>query len=802
MYKVFETLDELYKEIEEDKNWTGAESALRNRYPLRFVLFENFSDFNEFVLECSNHNVYVQGIDKWMADEYDDQLITYSQLAMRFEEYVKSLPANDFVIAPFSEVARFYDNGKYAEFDSLLQTIRLIQSPEEAQRGHQRIYVPIIGMQGKVSKFKDDPNIHIWEYHSTTIGKNYKLILSKSTYGVKGLSGKYTICSNIRQWIDLWKDGYLVHQQIICTSQTLYNNAQNAQPDNAFEYVRCSNAYEFLKDGIGLKVGEYVTSEEDADYWEKLSQYIDVEDFDFEQFVNREFNSYNLTETGSFVENWFECKDDFSRWLLKIYYLQHVGEETYLSKALRKSTSLSTSELFSLLATLAFDEAINEKELRARCFLLKLAAKHNVQITEWAERKVKAKLMAIAADPERGHFLAMKYISPLTISEKCLMIEWLGKGYIEREMVKDIFPSLYDYASNFRLQLNEGNMWVNEYFEEYRKSKLACSFSAQLVEYLKERNSSEVTFDSWRSRFKTIKTLMNNRSDVDVYYWIDGLGVDWIPFISKTIVRHQLDGVFLNEIHICTAELPTTTMVNKSKLEELSPGISKIGDLDHYAHSQKEYPLYIIEEMQIVEKAIRQILSQYNGKKIAFVSDHGLSYLACLGKGLNIAGIEANHGGRCANITDGKAVKDNNYIILEDGKTLCSLTHNSLTSKTPNGQGAHGGATPEEVLVPIIIVSSQKNASNISAKLLDNDISANSPIVKYIIKGVSSIDTPTVGYNGVTYSLRRTKGDTFESERLNLVATASKIVLKIGDYKQTDSLNINIGVQEDDLFGF
>ena len=26
-----------------------------------------------------------------MADEYDDQLITYSQLAMRFEEYVKSL---------------------------------------------------------------------------------------------------------------------------------------------------------------------------------------------------------------------------------------------------------------------------------------------------------------------------------------------------------------------------------------------------------------------------------------------------------------------------------------------------------------------------------------------------------------------------------------------------------------------------------------------------------------------------------------------------------------------------------------
>ena len=802
MYKVFETLDELYKEIEEDKNWTGAESALRNRYPLRFVLFEKFSDFNEFVLECSNHNVYVQGIDKWMADEYDDHLITYSQLATHFEEYVKSLPVNDFVIAPFSEVARFYDNEKYAEFDSLLKTIRLIESPEESQREHQRIYVPIIGMQGKISKFKNDPNTHIWEYHSATLAKNYKLILVKSTYGVKGLSGKYTVCSNIRQWIELWKDGNQVQQQIICMSRALYNNAQNAQPDNAFEYVICRNAYEFLKDGLGLKVCVDVTSEEDADYWERLSQYIDVEDFDFEQFVNRKFNTYNLTETNSFVENWFECKDDFSRWLLKIYYLQHVGEETYLSKALRKSTSLSTSELFSLLATLAFDEAISEKELRVRCLLLKVAAKQNVQITEWAERKVKAKLMAIAADPERGHFLAMKYMSPLTLSEKCLMIEWLGQGAIQREMVKDLFPSLYDYTSNFGLQMTEGNMWVNEYFEEYVKSKLACCVTTLLKMCMEERNANEVTFDSWKSRFKTVKTLMNSRSDIDVYYWMDGLGVDWIPFITKVIERHKLDGIFLNEIHICTAEIPTTTAVNKTKLEELSPSISKIGDIDHYAHSQKEYPEYIIDEMQMVENAINKVLAQYNGKKIAFVSDHGLSYLACLGKGLNIAGIEANHGGRCARWIEGKALKDEKYIVLEDGKTICSLTHNSLTSKTPNGQGAHGGVTPEEILVPVVIVSSQKNASNISAKLLEHDISATSPLVKYIIKGISSIDVPTVIYNDVAYSLYRTKGDVFESERLNLVATSSKIVLRIGNYKQTDSLNINIGVQEEDLFGF
>ena len=195
MYKVFSSIDDLYREMEADKHWTGAESSVRDRYPVRFVLFENFSDFADFVEVCQDHDVYVQSIEKWMAEGQDDQLLTYSQLAEKFKAYIKSLPAHDFVIAPFSEIARFYDNVHYAEFDSLFKTIRLIQSPEEAQRGHQRIYVPLIGMQGKVSKYKNDANVHVWEYLSKTEGDNYRLVLTRgTTYGVQGLAEKYTLC--------------------------------------------------------------------------------------------------------------------------------------------------------------------------------------------------------------------------------------------------------------------------------------------------------------------------------------------------------------------------------------------------------------------------------------------------------------------------------------------------------------------------------------------------------------------------------------------------------------------------------
>ena len=805
MYKEFGSLEDLYQEIETDKNWTGAESSLRNRYPIRFVLFENFGDFGEFVQVCQDHDVYVQSIEKWMKEGQDDKLITYSQLAALFESYIKSLPANDFVIAPFSEITRFYDNMRYAEFDSLLKTIRLIQSPEEAQSGHQRIYVPIIGMQSKVSKFKDDPNIHIWEYHSGTEYDNYHLILTNgTTYGVKGLEERYTLCEDLRHWIALWKNvGAKIKPQIICTSKCIFANSDNAQPDNAFKYTVCNNAFEFLTEGLGINLGKLSLREEDMPYWEELASCIDVTDFDFDVFVNQRFNTLNLNDENAFVQTWFEYKDTFSRWLLKTYFVWKSGERSYLIRVLENVTSLSTSDLFSQIATHIFDEPLDEASIGQRLSLLKEAKRQHVQIKSLAEQKVKAKLSAMAADPERGPLFAMKYMSPLTLSEQCLMVEWVGQGKVEKNDIKNLFPELYAYLLPSSIKTGKGNGWTNEYFQEYCLSKVGNQETGSLAKKLKELNGSQVSFETWRDGFKTVKILMHNRQDIDIYYWIDGLGVDWIPFMTQVIDKHKADGVFLNEIYVAASELPTVTSVNKTKLDELANGkLEKIGDVDKFAHTQKTYPAYLVEEFRIVEDAISKVLSLYNGKKIAFVSDHGISYMAQFGVGLNLAGVETDHAGRCGHWLKGSAQTDNNYIVLDDGQTLCSLNNNSLSAKTPMGQGAHGGATPEEVLVPIIIVSNQKNANAYSAKLQSSEIVASSPVLRYTIKGLSSIDTPFVTYNDVDYALHNIGGDVYESERLNLVNTSTRIILHIGDFKQTDNLSINTGAQEDDLFGF
>lgn len=110
--------------------------------------------------------------------------------------------------------------------------------------------------------------------------------------------------------------------------------------------------------------------------------------------------------------------------------------------------------------------------------------------------------------------------------------------------------------------------------------------------------------------------MLNERKDIDVFYWIDGLGIDWIPFIMQLVEQYQSEGIFLNEIMIARSLLPSKTENNKADLLKLANGeLSKKGDLDSFAHKLTSYPKYIIEEMRIVESAVREIISEHAGKR-------------------------------------------------------------------------------------------------------------------------------------------------------------------------------------------
>ena len=345
--------------------------------------------------------------------------------------------------------------------------------------------------------------------------------------------------------------------------------------------------------------------------------------------------------------------------------------------------------------------------------------------------------------------------------------------------------------------------------DKYKEAKVRNIYSDEVKAYIQTKNKNHVEHFKWANKFSTTRTLLSMRSDIQCYLWIDGLGVDWIPFISQIVKEHESEGYYLNEVYVATAKVPTRTNINKADIQVLSGGLfEKTGDLDEIAHTCRAYPKFVIDDLETVRKAIRKFLIEHPGMKIAIVSDHGISYLSQLLPGYNLKGYKSDHYGRIAETTvQSKAsiVIDDKYDIINmpDNKTicLCALKHESLMAKIPEGMGCHGGCTPEEQLVPVMIVSPEKNVATWRASLKSFEIEEANPIVVYEIVGLDSTQTPFVEYNNKNYALNA-KGCVFTSERLPLVKDVTMVKLRIGTWEREDTFTIKMAVEEDDLFDF
>ena len=134
-----ENIAQLIELVKEDKLTQNASTYLRDRYPIRFVLFDNFNDSFEFVSQLMDCGCILKSVEDWVDPDYPDIMLTYNDLSRRIKNFIQNetLPSNDYVIAPFSELARFYDNNERKTFESLLRTIKGIESTSEAWNNHQ-----------------------------------------------------------------------------------------------------------------------------------------------------------------------------------------------------------------------------------------------------------------------------------------------------------------------------------------------------------------------------------------------------------------------------------------------------------------------------------------------------------------------------------------------------------------------------------------------------------------------------------------------------------------------------------------
>ena len=796
----FTHFEDLLRFVKADKELSGVNAGTANRFPVRFVLFDNFQDSYRFISYIQEQGCHFKNVNDWLDSDYPDTILTYSELSNSILSYASSYN-EDCIITPFSELARFYNNERSAkEFDALVKTIKGIENNSQAVAKNRRIYIPIVGLEGKMSLFEKDSQCTVWYLKNADKSLTYDLILTNGTsYGINDLS-MFNVAHSVYEWLNVWKAQPAVKPLIICTSPAIFANAQYAQPDNAFNFITCSSAFEFLANGLKLDFGEIEYKSTDERYWQRLAQEItDIKSFSFERFFNSYFHIDNLADYNVFLKTWFECSDDFEKWLLTTYYNEKFCQKGYICQAIKKVRGYTNNDFFTAIALVVFSLDNSYDYVGERLICLQSAKEHNVLLSQETETSLRDELVKLAE--KNGHSTAICYFSALTKTEKLLAIEWYAQGCITKNSLKSFFPELFNYLEP---NIGTSQTWINSYFDDYKQAKLTNRYSVEIDNHIKERNGSVSSFNDWYQQLKTTKTILSGRSDIEVFYWIDGLGVDWIPYFQKYLGKKQKDGVYLNEVHIARSIYPTTTEINKKALYELSHDtLKKCGDLDFHAHQNtNKFPSYILEEFEIINKAIETIVSEYNGKKIAIVSDHGITALSQYCNGLNLAGYKSDHGGRLAIKESGKTNADDNYVICDDGKTICALKHNSLCAKIPFGQSAHGGCTPEEILVPIFVISSKKESVQWTATLQTKTISESNPIVRYLIKGITAVNMPSIVYDGRQYDLNICDDNIYQSEKITLSKSATFVELVIGDKKQTDSIEVILGAEEDDLLDF
>ena len=802
MYSTFNTLDSLFERLRYDKEANGANSSTLNRYPIRFVLFDNFNDQYEFIWRMvTDRGVVHESIANWINPDYPDILITHQTLANKLDYFIRGLNGEDKVVTQFSEIARFYDNVDRKEFDTLIKTIKAFESTDIAWSKHQRIYIPIVGLEAKMSTFKEDTQVTIWYMHNEEADSNQRLILTnKTSYGVNIGTKYFAHVDSVASWTQLWKnEDERIKPNILCESETLFTYGEYAKPDNAFNIYRCHSVHDFLTKGLQLHI-DIVYNDTHQEYWEEFAKEIDLDTkFDFEKFVFKHFSVIEISTVSTFLKLWFEYIDSYSRWLLANYYSLHYPD-SIIARSLNKMDLYIDQEL---LTNIALDFTSDPEEIESRRYILNEAAARNLILDEETTSKLVTKLERIAES--EGYSEAIRFFTKITSREKELAIFWIGDKKISSKDVKDFYPELFSYLQATDSLTQPEAEWAVKYIDTYKASKIADTISEESSKQVIEFNGNAISFTTWYQRFKTTRSILSSRKDIDVYFWIDGLGIDWISLISDLIKQHNKKNIFLNEVLIARSLLPTTTEINKADLVKMIPESAtfiKVGNIDAMAHrNQNTYPNYIVNEIAEVTRAINEVINKYAGKKVAIISDHGLSYLPQRSIGLKLGGYDYHHFGRYATIKKGNITADNNYYPLEDGKTICSLNYNSVGNKINTGQGAHGGCTPEEVLVPIFIISSSPNAKHWKVKLLSEEVIATDPRLRVRIIGVNENECPKLQYNGRIYNIIKAEDGTFISERItNLDPDVTDFTIKIGETSEVIKLNINTGSTIEDQF--
>ena len=790
-------IEALKQKIAEDKEKSA--NSYR-RYPVRFLFMEmnnNTQDeiedlvksFDGELLELSDYIM-----------KKDDGWMTKSRFIQIIKKYTS--PVKDTFVVGFSELIRFFSK---KEIESTVLSLFDIENssiidPKSAQR---RIYFICFSMVDNVQKvlqnsFARKELINPFINSDYEMSGEYREICFVSKDYAANIQ-KNKITTSV-EWIGLWRHAEIIDFSvpIWCCSDSLFQWHRKASPDNAFQIDVVTNTKDYLQKAYTLDV-DFPYEIHEAVNWNRLR----------DEYVKNtpgksigDFVTYSLgidaNSTCALAGKMLTTDSAYERWLIKRYVESYLNN-TFLAKVFKVLKTSSKKELVITIWQQGY--WINDADLlKERIEVIKELNKYagsippEKEIQEAIYDGVKKELSletplidknglclmeiskstGMELEDLKARLLSyyLKIFKPaftgLSSKEKEFVINLYANGILDKAEVQTVYPPLYMYlfsqVENRILEKDEFKF----YLQAYRDSKVMGADNSYLQEYYGNGCANATNLYGMYYAIQRQETAIAPYIDNSDIYILDGVGAEYLPFMVELLKQNGYDTELCD---YAACHLPSITEVNKDYLSAV-PYREWFLDFDQEVIHGEFYrtATNLRKAFDILKEKIRDITIESSGKRIVITADHGATARARWtnsAKKYNFA--SSDHEGRCCKVATKSDYDDTiDYIVYEDEikpgtPYIISLSDQSLYNR-PKFED-HGGATIEEVLVPVIVAVPQGALSSITYKVLDEklEVSGLDKMVSFVIIPDPDEESYVIEANGTKHELKK-KGTTYSAK--------------------------------------
>lgn len=695
------TIEEIQKKIDEERR-------IKSRYPLRVIFCEDLVEYRNLItqLTTSCDKILCMG-DFCAADDVHPRFRKIERLLEKDQgQQILLLSVGEYLRIAVKRECETLENAQFEPF----------WSKQYSSDSNTRVYIPLFLCKDLfyriVGEVNERQKIFIWELDSKNTSALYRLsVYSNRFSNIKNMDA----VDGLKKWFYEWSDKLSGGDATLITSQ--YKDCEESF--GRMSVVVVENPYNYLcKDYPELSV--ISEGALNPDTWAAL--YSDLQNYN--SIEDAVLNSVNLQQfDSSIIAAHWDGLGDLSKNYVWIWYQINTPTD-YVGTIIHKLLPAELDNLGNHIANdiLPYVDSKPDWLKERRGIMTGMrntvpSIKFFGELDKYVPKQV-FELLTGTSQEERVYIIKT-------------VCRWLRTGgdisdsYEEIiNSIKNIYPELAWYMET----PEEVYGAYGDYFTWYKKKKIINRPVDQPINY--------PDFEALSSRY----SVMKKYKELDCQaFWIDGMGIEWLS-LALAVLGKIKGNSFEVTSNIVVSRIPTETDYNH-QWTDLDEKRDRLDKLSHKGMpDDKDYFSCISNQIRIVKELMYEATTYLDEHEYVIITgDHGSSRLAALAfheKPYTFLpkGATAMAFGRFCKLSSNElpdnlldnmelcSFDDDTYIVMRDYNHF-KQTGNAAGGNTDENAIAgelHGGLTPEELVVPVIVLCRKNKPVQVTIERIGN----------------------------------------------------------------------------------